>query len=76
MCFFGLFDWRLELWKTKTQSTETLPQYFVKFIYNHRELKLKGCRDVMCDLHDFLKMTEPFIPENYEEECKPKEKLS
>jgi hypothetical protein len=26
----------------------------------------------MCDLEEFLKITERFIPENYEEECKPK----
>lgn len=62
----------LELWREKSKISGTPHRYFVRFIYNNRELTMKGCNDVMCDLNDFLKITEQFIPENYEEECKPK----
>jgi hypothetical protein len=70
----------LELWKQKRAAAAGATQhlghsrnndYFVKVLYNFKEIALPGCdKQVLCPIDKFEKILTPLIPKDYHEECK------
>lgn len=76
---YGIFDGHhppmasslgVELWKDKKNATGTIDDYYVKLMYNFKEMPIPECdNQIYCPLKDFIKIGENYIQKDFENEC-------